>query len=118
MRSIAIAILAWMSFWPAAASADACRTVHGRMFMANGAPSVRIGIVGSRRILGVVQPHESFQDLPSNVRQLWSAGGDEDMWKSDLFGDFRVCGLAPDRAGRMQLVRIEQAARLRVRPRP
>jgi len=94
-----------------------CRTVHGRMSLFNGTPSVRIWVIGSHRMLGVIQAHETFADLPANVRQLWSAHGDDAMWSSDLFGDFRVCPLTRDRPGHMQPVRLEEAANLRLRPR-
>ena len=106
--------------WLAAASlahAEPCRTVHGRMSMANGAPTVRIWVTGARRVLGVVQPHERFDDLPANVRALWSRGGDEAMWATDLYGDFRVCPLAPSRPGRMQMVTLVSAAGLVARRR-
>ena len=95
----------------------ACRTVHGRMSLWNGAPTVRIWIVGTRRMLGVRQPNDSLEDLPPNVRRLWATHGDAAMWESELFGDFRVCPLAPDRPGHMQPVRLESASRLVLRPR-
>jgi hypothetical protein len=87
------------------------------MSLANGAPSVRIWEIGTHRVLGVVQQDERFDDLPANIRRLWAAHGDDAMWSSDLFGDFRVCPVTKSKPGRMQFVRVKQAARLRVRPR-
>jgi hypothetical protein len=96
----------------AAAHAEPCRTVHGRMSMANGAPSVRIWVTGTHRILGVVQPHERFEDLPANVRAIWSRSGDVAMWATDLYGDFRVCPITPSQPGRMQMVTLASATGL------
>jgi hypothetical protein len=88
------------------------------MSLSNGTPSVRVWVIGADRVLGVIQQDESFSDLPANVRHRWSAQGDEAMWSSYLFGDFRVCPVTKSKPGRMQLVRVEGAANLRVRPRP
>jgi hypothetical protein len=55
-----------------AAAAEPCRTVHGRMELWNGAPSVRIWVVGPKRVLGVVHKQASFKDLPLAVRQIWT----------------------------------------------
>jgi|WetSurMetagenome_2_1015567.scaffolds.fasta_scaffold75162_3 hypothetical protein len=104
--------LLWLAAAASLAHAEPCRTVHGRMALANGAPSVRIWVMGTHRILGVVQPHERFDDLPANVRALWSRGGDEAMWATDLYGDFRVCPAAPSRPGRMQMVTLVSATKL------
>ncbi len=117
MRATVIAVLCVVAASPALAGESGCRTVHGRMSLANGTPSVRIWVIGSHRMLGVIQQDEAFTDLPANIRQLWSAHGDDAMWSSDLFGDFRVCPLRADRPGHMQPVRLEAASNLRLRPR-
>jgi hypothetical protein len=116
MRALIIAALCAIAASPATAS-EPCRIVHGRMSLANGTPSVRIWVVGARRVLGVVQQDESFDDLPANIRHLWAAHGDEAMWSSYLFGDFHVCPVTKSRPGRMQIVRVEGATNLRIRPR-
>jgi hypothetical protein len=102
----------------APAVADGCRTVHGRMSLANGAPSVRIWVVGGHRILGVVQVHQKLDDLPANIRQIWAARGVQAMWSSDLFGDYRVCPVTRSRPGRMQLVTVAAGSNLRLRQQP
>lgn len=117
MRALIIAALCYVATPPAVAGESACRNVHGRMSLSNGTPSVRIWVVGTHRMLGVVQQDKRFTDLPANIRQLWAAHGDDEMWSSDLFGDFRVCALTKDRPGRMQFVRVEEAANLHLRPR-
>jgi hypothetical protein len=88
------------------------------MFLANGAPSVRIWVVGTHRILGVVQQGERFDDLPAEIRTAWSADGEAAMWERPLFGDFRVCPLTPSRPGRMQSVHVEGGRRLRLASAP
>jgi hypothetical protein len=117
LRGIALLWLAAASLAPSLVSAEPCRTVHGRMSLANGTPSVRIWVIGTRRILGVVQPNERFDDLPANVRAIWSRGGDEVMWATDLYGDFRVCPVTPSRPGRMQMVTLVSATGLVARRR-
>lgn len=65
----------------------------------------------------MVQPHERFDDLPGNVRALRIRNGDQAMWASDLYGDFRVCPLTRSRPGRMQRVRLTGVSNLIVRRR-
>jgi hypothetical protein len=96
-------------------TSGACRTVHGRMDLWNGAPTVRIWVTGTRRVLGVEQPTQSFDDLPPAVQRIWR-GGEAD-WATAIYGDFEVCALTPRRPGRMQQVRLVDARRLSARPR-
>ena len=101
----------------AAAPAGPCRTVQGRMDLWNGAPTVRILVLGTRRVLGVAQTSESFDDLPSAVRRIWTGRDAEADWATSIVGDFEVCALTPDRPGHMQRVRLVDARRLTARPR-
>jgi len=89
--------------------------VHGRMSVANGTPSVRIWVIGTHRVLGVVQQDETFEDLPANIRHLWAAHGDDAMWSSSIFGDFRVCPLTKSKPGWMQFVSVKSGVHLRIR---
>lgn len=111
-----IPILAAVAMLAAPAARGQCGVVHGRMDLWNGTPSVRIWVVGTRRILGVEQRDESFGDLPPAIRRLWSHGPDAD-WNSSIFGDFRVCAATRSQPGRMQMVRLTGARRLVLRPR-
>ena len=95
-----------------------CRTVHGRMALWNGTPTVRIWVVGTRRILGVAQQDEAFDRLPASVRKLWDGKNPDADWSTVIYGDFKVCALAPGRPGRMQEVEVMDARRLVLRPRP
>jgi hypothetical protein len=117
MRFLVVVALWLFGASTALAAQDGCRTVHGRMTLANGTPSVRIWVIGSQRVLGVVQQDESFNDLPANIRQLWAAHGDDAMWSSYLFGDFTVCPVTKSEPGHMQLVSLRDGKRLHVRPR-
>jgi hypothetical protein len=118
MRALIIAAVLTISTSPAQAGESGCRTVYGRMSLANGNPSVRIWVVGTDRVLGVVQQDESFGDLPENIRHVWAAHGDDAMWSSYLFGDFNVCPVTKSKPGRMQFVSVKQATSLRVRQKP
>jgi hypothetical protein len=93
------------------AAAEPCRTVRGRMELTNGTPSVRIWIVGTKRILGVHQQDEVFDQLPVNIRRAWE--GTDGVVGHQLFGDFRVCPLTPSHPGWMQMVRVESGRNLR-----
>ena len=96
----------------AQASAGACFDVHGRLAIWNGNPAVRIRPVGTRRQLGVVTPNgDAAGDhlLPGPVATLIQASPDHTV----VFGDYRVCPLSPERAGRMRIVYIAGASRLR-----
>lgn len=78
-----------------------CFTIHGRLFVSNGTPSVRVWIVGTKRILGA-QPVEQ---LPPNVRRYLQFG-------TNIYADFLVCPLEPDRAGWMRSVEIRSVKRM------
>ena len=85
------------------------------MSLANGSPSMRIWVIGTHRVLGVVQQDETFEDLPANIRHLWASHGDDAMWASYIFGDFRVCPLTKSKPGWMQFVSVKGGDHLRIR---
>jgi hypothetical protein len=102
-----LAALAAMALTP-----EQCRTVHGRIFAANGNPSIRIWVVGTKRILGVgTQDELSLDDFPANLRRLWLRKGPS-LFDASIYGDFRVCASEPQRPGWMQMVRVVRASRL------
>ena len=86
-----------------------CFTVHGRLAVWNGAPAFRISLIGTKRILGVNgadgEP-ASATAIPEAVRRARTTNFTE------VYGDYRVCPLSPDRPGRMQFVCIDSAANL------
>ena len=90
-----------------------CFTVHGRMDLYNGNPSVRLWRVGTNRILGVSEQRfavEGYCNLPTAIREQLS-------WDADLFADFVVCPFTRDEPGSMQLVCVDSATHIVVRAR-
>ena len=72
--------------------------VHGRLNLWNGNPTYRITLMKERRILGVGE--EDGDTIPDGLRkQLVN-------WDKQIFADFTVLPLEPDRKGRMRHVRI------------
>ena len=87
------------------------------MALWNGTPTVRIWEMGTHRVLGVGRAGDGLAQLPDSIRALWSGKNPDANWNSVIYGDFRVCALAPTRPGRMQLVKVVGARRLVLRPR-
>ena len=114
--SILIAIVSLLTLLDEAKAAP-CRNVHGRLSLNNGAPTARIWIVGTHRVLGVLQPKESFSDLPAGVRQLWAGKTNEEIWASEIVGDFEVCAVTGSTVGRMQIVSVRATKHLVLKPR-
>ena len=84
--------------------------------MANGNPSYRLWKIGTHRILGIYSGpsvdrnglDNEGPELPSNVeRKLWVTKDPNSQ--NDLFGDFEVCPLEPEKPGVMQAACIESA---------
>jgi hypothetical protein len=94
----------------------ACFTVHGRLFLANGTPRVRIALVGTNRILGVLDRQvrgESDEVIPTAVKVLLTS----DPSFVDVYGDYEVCPFEKDSTGSMRTVCIERASHLAARRR-
>ena len=89
-----------------------CYSVRGRMNYWNGTPSVRIWVVGTKRILGVIDGGCEGEgcSLPEQVASKLS-------WEKDLFGDFVVCPFSHDQKGVMRFVCVDSARRLEIRSR-
>ena len=88
----------------------ACFTVRGRMAYANGAPSVRIWRVGTKRIMGVSEGRfglPDYENLPQHIEDHLV------LDEVDLFADFTVCPFTPLRPGEMQLVCVDSATNLK-----
>src|SRR4051812_43633861 len=93
-----------------AAAEPACHRVHGRLFAANGTPSLRIWPVGTRRLLGV-HDDANPEALPPELRGARApAMGARDDDRVEVYGDFTVCPLGPDRAGHMRMVTVKAVA--------
>ena len=90
-----------------------CFTVHGRLSVYNGTPSIRLWPIGSRRLLGVLDPMDT-SNAPGPSILPTSIKGQLD-WDKNVFGDFLVCPLTRAVPGRMQTICIEYGKNLRVR---
>ena len=82
---------------------DKCRTIHGRLFISNGTPSMRIWPVGTNRILGVT-PSEN-EIVPEIIKQHVNLD-------TRLYGDFEVCPFTKEKPGEMQIVCVKAASKL------
>jgi hypothetical protein len=86
-------------------SLDRPFVVHGRLCAYNGAPSLRIWIVGSTRILGVSAPEGKEEEaMPKALSGIFEDG--EGWFTREFYGDFTVEPLRPDQKGHMRPVRI------------
>jgi hypothetical protein len=82
----------------------ACFNIHGRLSYWNGAPSTRIGWIGTKRILGVpdeIVPESVAPHLKPDV---------------DAYGDYRLCPLTLEKPHEMQMVCIESAHGVTYKP--
>jgi hypothetical protein len=96
-------------------SAPPCFWIHGRLFAANGAPTLRIWRIGTKRIFGVVGGPGDHDNpaLPPALAALIAP----DAFQVVVYGDYRVCPLHKDHPGWMRFVHLDQAHRLAPRPR-
>ena len=90
-----------------------CFNVHGRLSVYNGTPSIRLWPIGTKRLLGVIDPKDASNApgptiLPLDIKTKLD-------WNKDVLGDFMVCPLTRRQSGRMQTVCIESGKNLSVR---
>src|SRR2546425_12996838 len=90
-----------------------CFNVHGRLSVYNGTPSIRLWPIGSKRLLGVLDPTDISSVpgrpvLPDDIKQKLD-------WNKDVFGDFFVCPLSRKQPGRMQTICLDSGKHLTVR---
>jgi hypothetical protein len=94
----------------------ACFSLHGRLYIANGTPSARIHVSGTRRVLGIVDASgepEGKSLLPMSVTKLFG----NNVFMGSIVGDYFVCPLTGDHPGTMRIVCVESATNLLRRPR-
>jgi hypothetical protein len=80
--------------------AGACFTVHGRMSLHNGTPTIRIWRIGTDRILGV---HDFI--VPESIASKLN-------WDNAAYGDFYVCPFTRQTPEAMQIVCVESASKV------
>ena len=81
----------------------ACFTIHGRIMATNGTPGMRIGRVGTKRILGVLPSEDEI--VPEPLKKYFGP-------MTNLYGDLLVCPFTEPGPGQMQMVCIEAASHL------
>ena len=90
-----------------------CFTVHGRLGLVNGTPSVRLWKTGTDRILGIAEGSftlSGYRNLPETIEKQLN----QDIY---LYGDYIVCPFTPDKPGTMQHICIESVANLTIKRR-
>lgn len=98
-------------------NATACYWAHGRLQEYEGTPAYRLWKVGTRHLLGIYSGPSAWggnrlsidnedPEFPPNLRKLIQSG------LVQVFGDFEVCPLEPERPGSMQAACIESAKNL------
>ena len=97
--------------------AGECFTVHGRLTTCTGIPNARIWIIGTKRILGVMDAKGH-----PNGDHLLPQGLEDEMFSATpcskaAYGDFTVCPLTPSQPGLMQEVCVVSAAKVSLRER-
>jgi hypothetical protein len=91
-----------------------CFQVRGRAFASNGTPDLRIWRVRTKRILGVTASADANDSDESIAPEnLFRALGGEQHF---VFGDFEVCPFTREREAHMQMVCIERAEHLFIKP--
>jgi hypothetical protein len=90
-----------------------CFKVHGRVYIANGGPQMRIWRIGTDRLLGVVPSEDEI--IPDNLsKAIFKEAG---QW-GEVYGDFEVCPFTKRKPEEMQMVCVESASHLVVKKNP
>jgi len=88
-----------------------CYKVKGKMFLSNGTPSVRIWLIGTKRILGISEgqfDNTDHANIPDELEQRLE-------WGTEIYADFTVCPFTNDKPGVMRLVCVESAKNISIR---
>ncbi len=105
-------------------NASLCHWTHGRLSFYADYPPLRIWKIGADRLLGVFSgpsgfpPRDNRQlflpELPANLARIYEDRGnweppidDHVYYPADVFADFNVCPLIPEKKGKMQPVCID-----------
>jgi len=90
-----------------------CFSVYGRATYGPGTPALRIWRIGTNRMLGITAgPVADDADDPICPKEM-------EQFKTGVegvYGDFEVCPFTPERPGSMQMVCVESATHIVVRP--
>jgi hypothetical protein len=91
---------------------DKCFNVRGRLSLYNGAPTIRLWKLGTKRILGVSASYSQagYSNIPEEIEKLLK-------WDNEVWGDFLVCPFTRQKAKEMQMICIESGKNIVVRER-
>jgi|SRR5579862_4483320 len=83
---------------------------HGRLYGANGNPAVRLWKIGTTRVLGIYSGPSATDvldnehpELPANINAKFKP------MENEIFADFEICPLEPEKIGVMQAACIVSA---------
>ena len=96
-----------------------CFKMHGRVYIANGGPQMRILRIGTDRVLGVVPSEDEI--IPDKLsKALFKDDGEwgSDVYGRSVYGDFEVCPFTKRKPEEMQMVCVESASHLVVKKNP
>jgi hypothetical protein len=82
--------------------------VQGRLRYGNGTPALRLWQVGTHRVFGIVSGASATDPLDNEHPELpGNVSGKLIPFKTEVFGDFEICTLEPEKPGTMQTACIE-----------
>jgi len=81
-----------------------CFTVHGRLSIWNGNPTMRIWKIGTKSMLGIREGTR----LPKELEDVL---GDFD---TEIYADFQVCPMTRSKSGHMQIVCVQAAKNIHI----
>ncbi|HET6890089.1 MAG TPA: hypothetical protein VFH31_03225 [Pyrinomonadaceae bacterium] len=89
-----------------------CFNVRGRLSLYNGAPTVRLWRLGSKRMLGVSASYSQagYSSIPEEIEKRLD-------WETEVWGDFLVCPFTRQKPKEMQMICIESGKNIVVRKR-
>lgn len=90
-----------------------CFEIKGKLSVYNGAPSLRIWRVGTKRILGISEQRYALPDVRKVPEEVERAIKPD----VDLLGDYTVCPLTKAKPGVMQFVCVDKVRNLTVQQR-
>ena len=86
-----------------------CVWVHGRLRYGSGTPAVRLWKIGTHHVFGILSGPRTSDDLDNEHPELPANVADKlQPFKNQVFGDFEICPLEPEKPGSMQSACIDQ----------
>jgi hypothetical protein len=117
LASLATSPSALAAVFPRNTLPGQCESVRGRMRLYNGTFSFRIWVIGTHRMLRVVDADgDNFNDIEGLPRPLADALRPikDDLWTRSVYARFTVCAFTRRRPGWMQSVNLTGAKAVRV----